>query len=72
MATQEQIDIDTAASEIEETNGVIPSVLALIDNIVARLAEAGSDRTKLNAVAADLKTKREALAAAVAANPLPV
>lgn len=69
MASQEQMDIDATADEVEATNGVIPSVLALIDRILAGLAAAGSDRSKLNAVTADLRANRERLAAAVAANP---
>ena len=71
MADEEQDDIDAATAEINATNGVVPSVLALIDNFVATIEAAGSDRAALKQAVSDMKTHREALAAAVAANPLP-
>lgn len=71
MPSQEQLDIDAATAEIEQTNGVIPSALALIDWFVATVEAAKSDRNALNAAVATMKDRRDALAAAVAANPIP-
>ena len=72
MATKEQEEIDAAAVELEETPGAYDSALKLIDFLLTSFAAAGSDRTKLNASLAAAKAKREVLAAAVAANPVPV
>ena len=71
MADEEQEDIDAATAEIEATNGVVPSVLALIDHFIATVEAAGSDRAALKTAVSTLKGHREALANAVAANPIP-
>jgi len=57
-------------AEVEATRGVMQSSAALLAGLHARLVDAGTDAAALDAIKTDLATEREALAAAVAANPL--
>lgn len=61
-------EVDDMAAEVAETNTVMASAVVLIEGIAARIAEAGVDATKLAALTAELDTKSQQLAAAVAAN----
>jgi len=63
MANQ---DISALETEVSETVGIMESAKALIDGFAARLAEAGVDPAKLEALRADLDTHSTALAEAVA------
>lgn len=61
-------DISELETEVSETVGVMQSAKALIDGFAARLADAGVDPAKLEALRNDLDTNSSALAEAVAAN----
>ena len=65
MANQ---DISALETEVSETVGIMESAKALIDGFAARLAEAGVDPAKLEALRTDLDTHSTALATAVADN----
>lgn len=62
-------EFDTLSAQVSATVGVEQSAKALIDGFAAKLAAAGTDPVKLSALANDLKTNSDALAASVAANP---
>lgn len=62
-------DITPLETEVSETVGVMQSATVLINGFAARLADAGVDPVKLEALRNDLDTNGAALAAAVAANP---
>lgn len=57
-------------AEVNESNEVMASAIILIEGIAAKLAEAGTDVVKLDALRASLDTSSTALAAAVAANTI--
>lgn len=61
-------EFDDLQAEVAQDDDVISSAVTLINGIAARITAAGVDPVKLAAVTADLSTKRQALAAAVAAN----
>lgn len=62
-------DISGLETEVSETVGVMQSAKALIDGFAARLADAGVDPVKLEALRTDLDTNSTALAEAVANTP---
>lgn len=62
-------DIGPLETEVADTVGVMQSATVLINGFAARLADAGVDPVKLEALRNDLDTNGAALAAAVAANP---
>ena len=64
-----QAEFDALVAQVAATVGVEQSAKALIDGFAAKLAAAGVDPVKLAALAADLKSNSDALAASVAANP---
>ena len=64
-----QVEFDALVAQVAATVGVEQSAKALIDGFAAKLAAAGVDPVKLAALASDLKTNSDALAASVAANP---
>jgi chromosome segregation ATPase len=66
--TQMSAELDTLTAQVKATDDAEQSALVLINGIAARLAAAGTDPAALNALAADLKTNSDALAAAVTAN----
>lgn len=61
-------DISALETEVSETVGVMQSAKALIDGFAARLADAGVDPAKLEALRTDLDANSTALAEAVANN----
>lgn len=61
-------DISALETEVTETVGVMQSAKVLIDGFAARLADAGADPVKLEALRSDLDSNSTALAEAVAAN----
>jgi glycine/serine hydroxymethyltransferase len=63
--------LDQLTAEVRTTNGVMQSAIVLIDGIAQRLAEAGTDEGKLEALRLDLEGQTDALAAAVEANQPP-
>jgi septal ring factor EnvC (AmiA/AmiB activator) len=68
METHMSKALDDLEAEVSQTDTVIESVLKLIDELAVKIAEAGTDPTRLQAVTTDLMNRRTALAAAVAAN----
>ena len=64
-----QVEFDALVAQVAATVGVEQSAKTLIDGFAAKLAAAGVDPVKLAALASDLKTNSDALAASVAANP---
>ena len=66
------LELDELTAEVEETKGIEQSAIVLIEGIAAALAAAGTDPAALKALHDSLKTASDELAAAVAANQLPV
>lgn len=64
-----QAEFDALVAQVAATVGVEQSAKTLIDGFAVKLAAAGVDPVKLTALANDLKTNSDALAASVAANP---
>ncbi len=56
-------------TQVNSTVGVMASAKVLIDGFAAKLAAAGTDPVKLQALQDSLKTNSDALAASVANNP---
>jgi hypothetical protein len=65
--------IDDLRSEVEAMKGVQASAVTLINGLSDKLDEAlaGGDMNQVVAVVAEIRASTEALAAAVAANPVP-
>lgn len=61
-------EMDTLSTQVTQTDTVIDSAVTLLNGIAGQIQDAAGDRTKSLALAAELKTKSDALAAAVAAN----
>lgn len=61
-------EMDALVAEVEEVKTVEDSAIALLQSIAGQIADAAGDRAKSLQLAADLKAKTDALAAAVAAN----
>lgn len=64
-------EVEDLTTEVAETRGVMSSAKVLIEGFSAALTAAGTDRTKLAALKADLDAGSTELATAIAANPLP-
>jgi DNA-binding FadR family transcriptional regulator len=66
-------ELDALKQQVTEMAGVEQSAVALIEGLHQRLTDAiaAGDPAALQALADDLKGQKDALAAAVAANPLP-
>lgn len=62
-------DLSNLQAEVEATKGAEDSAIVLINQLIAAVQAAGTDQAALDALTADLAARREALAAAVAANP---
>lgn len=60
--------LDNLQKEVENNKAVTASAVALIQGIAGKLAEAGTDATKLAALQVELHNSSDALAAAVTAN----
>lgn len=61
--------IDDLTDAVEAAKTVDASVVVLLEGIIGRLDQAGSDSVKLNALKDDLVAATDALAAAAAAVP---
>lgn len=68
---QQMAAIDDLEAQVAETDGAMESATTLLQGILSRLDQAGTDPTKLAALKNDLKAHSDALAAAVAAVPPP-
>ncbi len=62
--------IEALQQEVAATRGVMQSAATLLAALHQRLVDAGTDPVALDALKNDLHTEREALATAVAANPV--
>jgi len=60
--------VDDLTAQVTANSSAIDSAIVLIDGIAARIAAAGVDPVKLQALVTELKTKDDALAVAVADN----
>jgi hypothetical protein len=69
-------DLDTSVTDLETqataTEGVEASAVLIINSFAAAVIAVANDATKVKAVAARYKASADLLAAAAAANPLPV
>lgn len=61
-------EMDDLIAEVAADRAVDESAMTLLEQISKKLEEAGTDRVKLAQLANDLKTNREAMAAAVIKN----
>lgn len=61
-------ELDRLTSEVEENTSVTGSAITLLNNLSQLIRDAGTDPTKLSALADQLDSNSAALAAAVAAN----
>lgn len=61
-------ELQSLQSQVTETDGVIDSAVTLINGLAAQIADLKDDPAALQALSDDLKSKSDALAAAVAAN----
>lgn len=59
-------ELDALEAEVSQLDGVVPSVLALLDRLAVQIANAGTDPARLQKVTTDLMARRQALAEAVA------
>jgi hypothetical protein len=64
-------ELEVLKAEVTETLGVAQSAVALIEGLAAKLAEIADDPAAILALAAELDGSANALAAAIAANPVP-
>lgn len=62
-------DLSKLEAEVAATKGAEDSAITLINQLIVEVQAAGTDQAKLDALTSELTTRREALAAAVAANP---
>lgn len=62
-------DLSKLEAEVAATQGAEDSAITLINQLIVEVQAAGTDQAKLDALTSELTTRREALAAAVAANP---
>ena len=60
--------LDTLEAQVKENTDVEQSAIVLIQGIAAQLAEAATDPVKVQALADNLKTSADNLAAAIVAN----
>ena len=61
-------ELDDLTAQVQASDEVVDSAVILINGIAARIAAAGVDPSKLQALTTDLKAKADVLAAAVVAN----
>jgi hypothetical protein len=62
------LEMDNLTTQVSANSSTIDSAVTLINGISDRITAAGVDPVKLNALASELKTKNDVLAAAVVAN----
>jgi len=65
-------ELDLLKAEVQETQGAVDSAIALIVGLSDFIKLHSEDPAALLAMAAELDAKQAAIAAAVAANPVPV
>lgn len=65
------VELDTLATAVEGVDGEVDSVITLVTGLSAYIKAHANDPAAILAYAKELTDKRDALAAAVAANPLP-
>jgi uncharacterized membrane protein len=63
------VSLDNLTAQVAATKGVAQSAIVLIEGLVQRIIDAGTDPAALDALTASLKADTDALAAAVAAVP---
>jgi hypothetical protein len=63
--------LDDLTTQVTNTNGTVQSAIVLLNGLYAALIAAGTDPTKLAALAASLKTNTDSLAAAIVADQPP-
>jgi exosortase/archaeosortase len=61
-------EMDTLQTQVTNTDTAIDSAIVLLNGLSAQIAATAGDPAKAAALAADLKTKTDALAAAIVAN----
>jgi hypothetical protein len=64
-------EMDALVAQVEEVKGVEDSATAFLNALVPLLQDAAGDKAKTLAIAADIKSHTDALAAALAANQPP-
>lgn len=64
-------DLAVLTTEVEQTEGAVASVLALVTGLADEIRRLQADPAALQALADRLDAQQAAIAAAVAANPLP-
>lgn len=62
------IELDNLTAQVKSNSDLLDSATTLINGIADRIAAAGTDPTKLQALTAELKAKDDVLAQAVTAN----
>jgi len=62
------IELDNLTAQVHANSAALDSAITLINGIADRIAAAGVDPVKLNALTDELRAKDELLAAAVLAN----
>lgn len=61
-------NLDTITQQVTETQDAEQAAIILLGQLHDLIVAAGTDQTKLNALAEQLRTNKEALAAAIVAN----
>lgn len=61
-------NLDTITQQVTETADAEQAAIILLGQLHDLIVAAGTDQTKLNALAEQLRTNKEALAAAIVAN----
>ena len=64
-------DLQPIVDQVTAIEGVVPSAIALINNMAAYILANKNDPAAIQAYAARMQAQAKALADAVAANPLP-
>jgi hypothetical protein len=64
-------DLTTLTNEVEQTEGAVASVLALVTGLADEIRRLQADPAALQALADRLDAQQAAIAAAITANPLP-
>lgn len=62
------IELDNLTAQVHANNDLLDSAVTMINGIAARITAAGTDPAALSALTSELKSKDDALAAAITAN----
>lgn len=65
------VELDRLTAEVSETKTAVDSAIALIGGLADAIRAIATDPAALNALADELDAQQAAIAAAVAANPVP-